>query len=57
MTNGEVIRNMDDEDLARFIGAVAYNCSGRGACIGCQEDWCNEDGDLLQWLAAEVEGD
>lgn len=62
MTNGEKIRGMTDEELAKFIESV--QCYGHGWCEKCSSmngDYCNgmranePDEDILRWLKQPVE--
>ena len=62
MTNGERIRGMSDEELAKFIESV--QCYGHGWCEKCSSmngDYCNgmrsnePDEDILRWLKQPVE--
>ena len=62
MTNSERIRNMSDEELAKFIESV--QCYGHGWCEKCSSmngDYCNgmranePDEDILRWLKQPVE--
>lgn len=61
-TNADKIRNMTDEELAKFIESV--QCYGHGWCEKCSSlngDYCkgirvNEpDADILDWLKQPVE--
>lgn len=61
-TNADKIRNMTDEELARFIESV--QCYGHGWCEKCSSmngDYCNgmranePDEDILRWLKQPVE--
>ncbi len=61
MTNGERIRDMSDEELAKFIESV--QCYGHGWCEKCSSmngDYCNgmranePDEDILRWLKQPV---
>ena len=58
-TNADRIRKMDDEELAKFIGAVKCNTymieCGYPACSGMDGSSCVEtdrkaDSDILEWL-------
>lgn len=52
-TNGDRIRNMPDEELARFIGNVDYDPWQR--CDQCKFESCEEC--CLEWLKQEAEDD
>lgn len=65
MTNADRIRNMSDEDLARFMNACychahwGMDC-GYITCKSMKGDWCNGiasrvDQNYLKWLREEVE--
>ena len=54
MTNGDKIRAMSDEDLARFLSThpiLPATCDFyKPSCAGCRKCW-------LEWLGQESEGD
>lgn len=51
MTNGDRIRAMSDEELARFLAAVEY----RRAIDGGGALWCGTE-NAMEWLQQPVEG-
>lgn len=49
MTNGDIIRNMTDEELAEFL--KEYVNSPCGFCLICGDESCSKE--TLRWLKAE----
>lgn len=62
MTNAERIRNMSDEEMAKFIESVrCYSHGWYEKCSSMNEDYCNgmkanePDEGILEWLKHSVE--
>ncbi len=63
ITNADRIRQMDDEELAKFIAAVKCNAlsgeCGYPTCNSINGKYCfgiekNTDGDILAWLQEKI---
>ena len=52
-TNAERIRNMSDEELARYILSKVANCNSCPATNDCESYSCRKE--MMKWLGKEVE--
>ena len=59
LTNADRIRNMTDEELAKFLNAIVQNCREESCNDGCpMADCCAYDWDWQEkWLKQEAKDD
>lgn len=57
MTNGDRIRSMTDEELAKWLNGICNMCISESGCTGCpMYDGCAADVDWQEeWLKQEVQ--
>lgn len=56
MTNGDKLREMDNEELADFLDKLTNNCA-RGNCLDCEMHDIEKCCRIYAWLESEVHDD